>query len=88
MRFRERSYPPSPGVLSLNYNETYRLFDIPIVPFGRHVATGQLDPNDINVVVFEKPGPDSPTKVRIGVYDEEGFLRNWPLGFFEPAEVD
>lgn len=54
---------------------------------GHRVAVGAIDPNDVNVVIFEKAGPDAPTTVRIGEYDRDGFLTNWPLGFFDPTEV-
>lgn len=53
--------------------------------FGRLIATGNLDPEDINVVLFEKPNANQPTTVQISKFDEKGFLTNWPYGFFEPA---
>jgi hypothetical protein len=54
---------------------------------GHRVASGDIRAEDINVVIFEKPGPDAPTEIRIGRYDKQGFLANWPFGFFEPEEV-
>ncbi len=51
---------------------------------GHHVAHGNIDPNDVSVVVFEKARPDAPTSLRIGGFDRDGFLTNWPVGFFEP----
>jgi predicted ATPase len=50
---------------------------------GQHVAEGDIKPEDISIVIFEKHGPGEPTKVRIGEYDAEGRLVNWPYGFFD-----
>lgn len=55
--------------------------------FGHRIANQDMDPQDINVVLFDKKGPDASTEIRIAKYDEEGFLTNWPFGFFEPDEV-
>jgi hypothetical protein len=54
---------------------------------GHRVANQDNKPQDINIVIFEKKQTDAPTQVRIGEYDQEGFLINWPFGFFEPDEV-
>jgi hypothetical protein len=54
---------------------------------GHRVAKGDIDPGDINVVIFEKASADAPTEIRIGRYGGDGFLSNWPFGFFEPEEV-
>jgi len=55
---------------------------------GHRIANGDVDPEEINVVIFEKRGPDSPTELRFGQYDKDGFLTNWPFGFFEPEEIE
>jgi len=55
---------------------------------GHRVANGDVDPGDINVVIFEKASADASTEIRIGRYGKEGFLSNWPFGFFEPGEVE
>ena len=54
---------------------------------GHRVATGQIDSEKINLVLFEKDKPDSSTVVRIGRYTEKGVLENWPFGFFEPDDL-
>jgi predicted ATPase len=51
---------------------------------GHRVAKGDINPNDINVVIFNKDKPELPTKVSVGKFDKEGYLINWPYGFFEP----
>lgn len=55
--------------------------------FGHRIANQDMDPQDINVVLFDKKGPNASTEIRIAKYDEEGYLTNWPFGFFEPDEV-
>lgn len=55
--------------------------------FGRLVADGVLDKGDINIILFEKPHAEIPSSIRISCFDSEGFLQNWPFGFFEP-ELD
>jgi predicted ATPase len=55
--------------------------------FGHRVAAKTISPEDINVVLFEKRDASAPTEMRFGKYDPEGFLTNWPLGFFDPEEV-
>jgi predicted ATPase len=51
---------------------------------GRLIAEKKLSSDDVNVVIFEKPQADKSSEVRISKYDEDGFLTNWPYGFFEP----
>jgi predicted ATP-dependent endonuclease of OLD family len=54
---------------------------------GHRIANGDFDPKEINVVLFEKKSPDSSTLIRHSKYDKNGFLKDWPFGFFEPSEV-
>jgi predicted ATPase len=51
---------------------------------GQLIDDKKVDNQDINVVVFDKRYPDEPTKVTFSHYNEEGYLVNWPWGFFEP----
>ncbi|MBK7918404.1 MAG: AAA family ATPase [Chloroflexi bacterium] len=52
--------------------------------FGHSIAQGDLSHKDISVVLFEKSDSMKQTKVRTSYYDNEGFLIDWPLGFFDP----
>lgn len=54
---------------------------------GHQIAAGNMRAEGVNVLLFEKDGPDAPTEVKQSGYDEEGFLVNWPLGFFLPKVV-
>lgn len=55
--------------------------------FGQRIAHEDMDPQDINVVIFEKERVDGPSQVRFSGYDPEGFLTNWPYGFFEAEAI-
>lgn len=54
--------------------------------FGRAIAKGILVPEDISVILFDKGINDSVTTVRESSYDKEGFLKDWPYGFFEAED--
>ena len=51
---------------------------------GQRIAAGHLDPEQAAVVLFEPTGSGRPSRVRTATFDTNGFLRNWPFGFFEP----
>lgn len=51
--------------------------------FGHLIVTGKLDHNDVNVVIFEKEPTELVTKVYESGYDKDGYLTNWPIGFFD-----
>ncbi len=54
---------------------------------GALIADRVVDRKAIQVVLFEQEDSQSPSQVKIAEFDEEGILRNWPLGFFEPSSV-
>lgn len=49
---------------------------------GKLVAEGVLTPSDISVVLFNKESFSGPTSISHTEFDSEGFLKDWPLGFF------
>jgi predicted ATPase len=51
---------------------------------GNRIANGDLNHDDINVVIFDRETNQKSATVQIAKYDQEGFLDNWPIGFFEP----
>lgn len=51
---------------------------------GRRIANGNLNHDAINVVIFERETNQKSATVQIAKYDQEGFLDDWPIGFFEP----
>ncbi len=47
---------------------------------GKLVFTKQIDSNDISIFIFEKVNGLS--TIKESHFDEEGYLTNWPIGFF------
>lgn len=54
--------------------------------FGRAIARNKLKPEDVSVILFEKNAGDSVTTVHNSSYDSDGFLTNWPYGFFDSED--
>ncbi|WP_071782513.1 MULTISPECIES: AAA family ATPase [Planktothrix] len=50
---------------------------------GHLVAEKKISPDDINIVLFEPSEESGEIQVRTSQFDAEGYLENWPLGFFE-----
>lgn len=52
---------------------------------GELIGTKQLLPEHVQILVFEPDDADSKaTTIKVAVFDENGFLSNWPHGFFLP----
>jgi len=43
-----------------------------------------VDPNQIQVLVFERRDDEVGSNIRNANYDSDGGLVNWPYGFFLP----
>lgn len=54
---------------------------------GEFVALKKLKAEDVQVVLFEAGSDKSSTNVRTVSYDDDGVLKNWPFGFFQPDEI-
>lgn len=52
---------------------------------GRRVSEGAIEREDVAVVLFNKPSFTTPTDVQVTGFDKEGFITNWPYGFFEAS---
>ena len=50
---------------------------------GHLVAEKKISPDDINIVLFEPSEKSGEIQVRTSQFDADGYLENWPLGFFE-----
>lgn len=53
---------------------------------GRAIYRGELDNQDVSVILFEKDPYNNITTVTNSYYDSEGYLENWPYGFFDPED--
>lgn len=54
---------------------------------GILIADGIVHRNNVQIVVFEQEDSSLPSKVQIAEFDDDGILRNWPVGFFEPSPL-
>ncbi len=50
---------------------------------GRAVADGQINKEQTSVVLFERMQGSEESEVRVAHFDAEGFLVDWPFGFFQ-----
>lgn len=53
---------------------------------GRAVERKRINPQDVSVVLFERDKHSLFSQVKKSGFDEDGYLINWPIGFFEPEE--
>ncbi len=53
---------------------------------GRRVREGAFSPDDVNIILFEKGFGENVTKVRQTTYNENGQIKEWPYGFFDPDQ--
>jgi len=51
---------------------------------GHQIANKNFSNEDVNVVIFNREIAEQKVNIILSKYDEDGFLINWPLGFFEP----
>lgn len=51
---------------------------------GRRIREGILKASDVNVVIFNKTIQDDHTIVEEYSYNDDGQIKNWPYGFFDP----
>lgn len=54
---------------------------------GNLIYKNKLDKNSVNVILFDKKLDDENTQINISNYDKEGYLKNWPSGFFLVDEI-
>lgn len=50
---------------------------------GKAIEQKIISPNDIGIYIFEQERLESLTTVRESEFDSEGYLTNWPIGFFD-----
>lgn len=52
--------------------------------FGRAIAREALRKEDISIILFNKDATTGLSAVKTTTYDKDGYLANWPIGFFAP----
>lgn len=55
---------------------------------GEHIALKKIESDLIGINVFEKDEKLKNTTIKKGYFDDEGYLENWPTGFFYPEELN
>ena len=50
--------------------------------FGDCIEEGDLKADNVNIVLFDKELDGSTTAIRFSHFNNEGFLEEWPIGFF------
>ena len=53
---------------------------------GRKVREGKIDPQDINIIIFQKDKELKNSIIKQISYDKSGRLTEWPYGFFDPND--
>ncbi len=57
-----------------------------IEALGESIEEKVIDRNDVSVIIFDKDTPTSKTKIKQTSFDENGYLLDWPIGFFSGNE--
>ena len=52
---------------------------------GNLVYKNKISEENINIVIFEKK--EEETKVEISRFNKDGYLENWPIGFFAVDDI-
>ncbi len=53
---------------------------------GTLINRKKIENDDVGIVIFNKEFGDDETQISKSSFDDEGYLENWPIGFFEPEE--
>lgn len=53
---------------------------------GHHIADNGFSANNASIVLFEKNTNSTSSKTSLAYYNSDGYLENWPIGFFETQE--
>jgi len=54
-----------------------------VTQIGKAISKGSIKSQDVAVYLFDKPGSAIPTEITKSGFDKDGFLTNWPYGFFD-----
>lgn len=51
---------------------------------GRRIMDGSFSKDDVSIVLFNKKIKDKNTSVKVLPFKENGYIQDWPYGFFDP----
>ena len=54
---------------------------------GNLIYKEKIQNEDVAIFIFDKDSGNKDTNIKLGKFDKEGYLEDWPVGFFEPEEV-
>lgn len=54
--------------------------------FGQAIKNDKIKKEDVSVLLFDKLIDARTAEVQVSGYDKDGYLTNWPVGFFAPKE--
>ncbi len=54
---------------------------------GDLISQGALSKDDVAIYIFDKKIDNDVTSITSAVFDDDGILNNWPIGFFSPRVV-
>ena len=55
---------------------------------GNLIYKGKISEEDVNIIVFNKKELDKNTEIKISTFNKDGYLQNWPIGFFGVEEIE
>lgn len=55
---------------------------------GNLIYKGKISSEDVNIIVFNKKEIDKNTEIKISKFNEDGYLENWPIGFFGVEDIE
>ncbi len=55
---------------------------------GNLVYKHKISEEEVNIIVFDKELGEEDTKVSVSKFDKEGYLQNWPIGFFSVDNIE
>lgn len=55
---------------------------------GNLIYKGKVLAEDVNIILFNKEVTDSNTEIKTSNFNEEGYLENWPIGFFGVDDIE
>ncbi|KIH83558.1 AAA family ATPase [Pseudomonas batumici] len=73
-----KEYPESNFKIAI---ETHS--EVIINQLGKSIEEGTLSTEDVGVYLFDQGGLDDSTIVRESTFDKDGYLSDWPIGFFD-----
>ncbi len=53
---------------------------------GALIDNKKIESDDVGIIIFNKNFGDDESQISKSSFDQDGYLKDWPIGFFEPEE--